>query len=145
MHVDSEIIQRTKSNEEEVKKIKEIVIREQKKIMNVRGMFFNCNLLKSIDLTKFDTKLITDMSCFIYVPLFQILDLSYTKKVTDMNHMFYKCSSIKSFDLSNFETYNITDMSEMFAECISLAYLDISNFKTHKVVNINRMFKGMMN
>lgn len=145
MHVDREIIQRTKSNEEEVKKIKEIVIREQKKIMNVRGMFFNCNLLKSIDLTKFDTKLITDMSCFIIVPLFQILDLSYTKKVTDMNHMFYKCSSIKSFDLSNFETYNITDMSEMFAECISLAYLDISNFKTYKVININRMFKGMMN
>jgi surface protein len=108
-------------------------------------MFFNCNLLKSIDLTKFDTKLITDMSCFIIVPLFQILDLSYTKKVTDMNHMFYKCSRINSFDLSNFETYNITDMSEMFAECISLAYLDISNFKTYKVANMNSMFKGMMN
>lgn len=40
MHVDREIIQRTKSNEEEVKKIKEIVIREQRKDNEYEGNFF---------------------------------------------------------------------------------------------------------
>lgn len=40
VHVDSEIIQRTKSNEEEVKKIKEIVIREQRKDNECEGNVF---------------------------------------------------------------------------------------------------------
>ena len=40
MHVDREIIQRTKSNEEEIKKIKEIVIREQRKDNECEGNVF---------------------------------------------------------------------------------------------------------
>ena len=55
-------------------------------------MFYNCTSLKSLNLSNFNTK-----------------------NVTDMYRMFYNCSSLISLDLSNFNTNNVTDINSMFS------------------------------
>ena len=59
-------------------------------------MFYGCQSLNSIDLSKF-----------------------VTTKVTDMNEMFEKCHKLISLDLSNFNTRNVKIMSNMFKGCYS--------------------------
>jgi len=60
-------------------------------------MFAYCHSLTNINLTNFNTKNVTDMSC-----------------------MFAGCSSLTNIDLSNFNTQNVKNMSMMFAGCIFL-------------------------
>ena len=57
-------------------------------------MFYECSSLKELNLSKFNTN-----------------------NVTDMSGMFCECSSLKELNLSNFSTNNVTDMSFMFSEC----------------------------
>ena len=54
-------------------------------------MFKNCNSLKNLDLSKFDTS-----------------------KVTNMGYIFYMCESLTSLDLSNFDTTKVTTYTSMF-------------------------------
>ena len=60
-------------------------------------MFNKCSSLKSIDLSKFNTN-----------------------NVTNMSFMFYRCSSLNSIDLSKFNTNNVTNMWDIFFDCSSL-------------------------
>ena len=60
-------------------------------------MFDGCELLKTIDVSHFDTK-----------------------SVTNMSFMFYGCKSLISVDVSNFNTQLVTNMSDMFHNCESL-------------------------
>ena len=57
----------------------------------MKYMFYNCNSLSSLDLSKFNTK-----------------------SVTDMKYILYNCYSLLSLDLSNFNTQNVIDMKYMF-------------------------------
>ena len=61
-------------------------------IKNVAYMFFECNDLEKIDLSKFNTQ-----------------------NVTNMNNMFSRCYSLTNIDLSNFYTQNVTKMCWMFS------------------------------
>ena len=60
-------------------------------------MLCECNSLKNIDLSNFNTQ-----------------------NVKKMNAMFYGCDSLTNIDLSNFNTQNVKDMRDMFYECDSL-------------------------
>ena len=97
----------------------------------------NVKNIKYIDLSHFDTKLITDMSRVFYgcesLTSIDLTDLD-TNSVTNMNEMFYGCSLLKSIDLSNSKTTSVISTNKMFAECTSLNYLDISDFD---MVNCN--------
>ena len=68
-------------------------------------MFHGCNDITEIDLSKFDTSLVTDMST-----------------------MFCDCGSLSSLNLSNFNTSLVTNMWGMFQNCYSLASLNLSSF-----------------
>ena len=50
----------------------------------MRSMFYNCNSLKSLDLSNFNTQ-----------------------NVAYMSDMFYNCNSLTSLDLLNFNTQNV--------------------------------------
>ena len=63
----------------------------KEEIKSSNYMFFNCNSLISLDLSKFNTKYITNMKS-----------------------MFYGCISLISLDLSNFNTQNVKEMELMF-------------------------------
>ena len=85
-------------------------------------MFGDCSSLTSLDVSKFDTR-----------------------NVTDMDYMFNNCSNLTSLDVSKFDTQNVTSMWTMFKGCSSLTSLDLSNFDTQNVTNMYGMFYGCVN
>ena len=87
-------------------------------VTNMRGMFFNCPNLSSLDLTNFSTG-----------------------NVTDMNSMFGYCQ-LSSLDLTSFNTANVTNMYMMFISCPNLSSLDLTSFNTANVTEMNFMFQG---
>ena len=116
------------------------------KIKSCNSMFHACLHIKSIDLSKFDSSEVEDMSlmfckCFNLEEL--ILGNLNTCKVTNMKQMFQKCKSLKKIDFpSSFTTENVTDISLMFIDCHSLEEVNLNNFKTKNVVNMKGLFKN---
>ena len=109
------------------------------------NMFNDCESLTSLDLSSFNTSLVTNMNrMFFGCGSLTSLDLSSfnTSACTDMGYMFYNCESLTSLDLSSFNTSLVTNMSSMFFGCASLTSLDLSSFNTSLVTNMNRMFFG---
>ena len=72
----------------------------------MKYMFYKCSLLTKLNLSKFNTK-----------------------NVTDMQYLFAYCS-LKTLILSSFNTQNVIDMSSMFYKCSSLTTLFLSSFNT---------------
>lgn len=92
-------------------------------------MFCNCNSLKSIDVSSFDTGNVTNMAS-----MFAQGDVPY--------HMGYYSTLKEIKGLNNFNTSKVTDMSEMFRGLINLTELDLSSFDTSSVVNMAGMFSA---
>ena len=114
------------------------------KVKEMRGMFYRCTSLTSLDLSNFNTSEVTDMSdMFEGCSSLKNLNLSNfnNSKVTNMSDMFSGCSSLTSLDLSNFNTSKVEYMGDMFYGCSSLTSLDLSNFNTSKVTNMSSMFE----
>ena len=109
------------------------------------AMFWGMKAMKRVELQKFDTSSVTDMSCMFYdCRSLEKLDLSNfdTSSVTDMRDMFNECRSLSELDVSNFDTSSVTDMSHMFYMCSSLSELDVSNFDMSSVKYDTDMFLG---
>jgi len=83
------------------------------------SLFSGCNELKSLDLSNFDTSL-----------------------VTNMNNMFYGCSLLESLDISKFDTSLVTDMTSMFEQCSKLGYINMNDFSELDNLNTLNMFLG---
>ena len=116
-------------------------------VTNMRGMFFDCPNLSSLDLTNFSTGNVTDMnSMFGYCQL-SSLDLTSfnTANVTNMYHMFFGCSALKSLDLTNFNTANVGDMDFMFQGCSALTTIYASEMFVTDQVEGYDMFKYCTN
>lgn len=86
-------------------RINELVKLNVGNINDMYNMFYNCQLLTSLDVNNWDTS-----------------------NVTRMSSMFHQCTSLTSLDLSSFNTSNVTYTSSMFYNCTSLTNLDLSNF-----------------
>ena len=82
-------------------------------------MFSGCEGLTSLDLSKFDTS-----------------------KVTNMSDMFVGCSGLTSLDVTGFDTSNVKSMKNMFSGCSKLTSLDLSKFVTSNVTDMSVMFYG---
>ena len=114
-------------------------------ISSMSSMFSGCSSLRSLNLTNLVTAQVTDMSSmFSGCSSLKSLDLNNldTGKVTKMNSMFSGCSSISSLDLNNFNTLEVKYMSFMFSGCSSLMELNLNNFNTIKITDIRSMFRG---
>ena len=106
-------------------------------------MFSDCSTLSSLDLSNFNTAIVTNMSyMFNGCSALSSLDLSNfnTAIVTNMSYMFFNCANLSSLDLSNFNTAIVSDMSLMFGGCSVLSSLDLSNFYTKEVRDMSYMF-----
>lgn len=86
-------------------------------VTSMENMFYECNSLTSLDVSKFETS-----------------------NVTNMSGMFSNCSSLTSLDVSKFNTSNVINMNQMFWCCSSIACLDVSKFNTTNVEDMNLMF-----
>ena len=114
-------------------------------IINMGGLFSQCNKLEYVDMSNFDTSLVTHMaSMFDGCNSLKSIDLSNfdTHNVVLMESMFSGCKSLTSIDLSNFITDNVKYMYGMFLNCESLKSIDISNFNTPKLRDMSYMFKN---
>ncbi|MBQ3617216.1 MAG: BspA family leucine-rich repeat surface protein [Bacteroidales bacterium] len=94
-------------------------------ITSLSGIFSDCNVLETIDLSYFDIG----------------------TNITDMSQMFYNCNTITTLDLSKFNTNNVTDMSAMFYYCNNLTTIlvDQNKWKTNDGTNTSAMFSGCIN
>ena len=88
-------------------------------VTNINRMFYNCQNLKNIDLSKINSE-----------------------NLEKMEYMFYQNLELDSINLSEIKSSKVTDASNMFENCISLKSIDISNFNSTNI-EINEMFKGI--
>ena len=122
----------------------EIILGWNDTIINTtRGMFYNCREITEIDMTNFDTSLVTDMSdMFAYCSSLISLNLSnvVTSKVETFENMFLNCLSLTSLNLESFTNPSATSLSKMFYGCINLEYINIKNFEEIENIQLDDMF-----
>ena len=113
-------------------------------ITDMSSMFHKCKFLFELNLANLNTKNLTNMGgMFAFCPYIKTLDLSYfdTSKVTDMRSVCLFCFQLETIKFSSkFNTRNVVDMNMMFGGCKSLKNIDLSNFNTQNVVNMFSMF-----
>lgn len=83
-------------------------------------MFRDCQALKTLDVSRFDTK-----------------------NVVMMTGMFKNCNALTKLDVSGFNAKNTWDMVSMFAGCAKLESLDLSSFDVSRVMS-DRYFKNII-
>lgn len=112
-------------------------------VTSMEHMFYNCSGLTTLDTSNFNTSKVTNMyGMFSHCTGVTSLDVSNfdTSKVTNISYMFSSCTLLQSVDTSNFNTSNVTDMSGLFRGCNALTSVSISGFNTAKVTNMSNMF-----
>ena len=110
---------------------------------DISYLFAACNSLEAVDVSDWNTSLVTNMSCtFAGCSSLTSLDVANwnTDNVTDMSSLFDECTSLTSLDVANWNTSNVTNMSRMFDHCSSLISLDLTNWNTTNVANMQGMF-----
>lgn len=116
------------------------------KATSMAYMFRGCTALKQIDISSFDTRVVTDMtSMFAKCSALETLIVGEnfsTKAVTNTSSMFENCFAIKSIDevLRKFDTREVTNMQKMFAYCYALEGADISAFSFVKAPSVATLF-----
>ena len=106
-------------------------------------MFQNCQGISEIDLSNFNSSLVTNMKCIFYGCInLHKADLSNlnTSNVKNLQGIFYKCSSLTSVDLSNFDTSKVYNIGHMFYDCWSLEKINFSNWNTKNVQEMSSIF-----
>lgn len=93
-----------------------------RKITDMRLMFYFCENLKTLDINGWDVS-----------------------NVTDMHVLFEHCKSLKALDLSNWDVSNVKDFQRMFLDCTNLASLDLRGWKFGKDAIIDQMFSHCEN
>ena len=112
-------------------------------ITDTSYMFSHCYSLTSINLNNFDSSSVNNMAgMFRYCINLLSINLTQfnTSLVTNMNEFLRACNKLISIDVSNFDTSEVKDMGVMFRELTNLGFLDLSNFDTSKVTNMYGMF-----
>ena len=120
-----------------------IELRWTNDVLVTRFLFYKCSSIAELDLSKFDTSKVNDMTgMFFDCYSLTSLDLSNmdTSKVQSMYAMFYNCASLTSLNLSSFNTINVVNMDSMFNNCKSLTSLNLSNFNTQNVTTFEGIF-----
>ncbi len=111
----------------------------------MNSMFCGCSGLKSLNLNNFITSEVVDMSSmFTGCNSLTSLNLNSfdTSKVSSMSFMFNGCSTLTSLNIDNFDTSEVFHMSGMFWGCSGLTSLNLNNFITSKVTDMYGMFCG---
>lgn len=116
-------------------------------VTNMNSLFSNCYALLTLDVTSFDTSNVTNMANMFTNSRTTDLDLSNfnTEKVVNMNRMFDNSNTLVNLNLSSFNTENVIDFSYMFSNCTKLTNLNINSFRTSNATNMSNLFSGCSN
>jgi len=110
------------------------------KIEQISHAFYNCYKLKSIDLSKFNLSLVTNLDYMFYsCSNLETIKLPEQKinNVESFSHTFHNCSKLKTIDLMNISFLKAKNISFMFANCSDL--LEIKFDFNEQAKNINNM------
>ena len=114
------------------------------RVTSLSHMFCYCYALTTLDLSNWDTHLITNLSRMFYYAtnLVSVLGLDTwdTSSVTNMHDLFTGCSSLLSINISGIDVSNVTIMSGMFSECTSLVSVNVTGLDLSKVITIKQLF-----
>ena len=120
-----------------------IKIKSYFSVKDCSNMFYNCNSIKSIDLSSFNAKNVTNMNNMFF-NCENLTNINFsnfnTENVTNMDNMFCQCYNLETINLSSFNTNNVIYMSGLFQSCDKLKNLDLSNYNTEKVIDMSNMF-----
>ena len=117
----------------------------KRQLSSCAGMFYECNNINEIDISKFDcTKILSCEYMFCNCSnLKKIglgkLDFSLCKS---FRSMFSNCYNLIDLDVTNFNTKNSKSFYCMFCRCGVLKKMDVSKFNSSKCENIRAMFQN---
>ena len=117
-------------------------------VVDMSCMFYNCNKLTTIDVSRFDmSKVTTTEDMFYFCEALRSLDVSNwnTSNITNMSGTFNNCIALETLDVSNWNTSKVKNMEYLFFYCSILTTLDVSNWNTANVENMNGIFNGCQN
>ena len=106
-------------------------------------MFYNCTKITEIDMTKFDTSFVHDMSeMFSLCNSLNFLNVSNlnTEKVESFENMFFNCTSLTSLNLESFKNSSVTSLSRIFYNCENLEYINLKNFEERTSIILDEIF-----
>ena len=110
---------------------------------DMSSMFYNCNALTNVDVSKWDVKNVADFSSMFRecsaLQSIKGLDNWNTTAATNMSYMFCNCTNLTSIASSNPGENPSTNMTSTSAS-ENIGNLDFSNFRTAKVQNFSYMF-----
>lgn len=112
-----------------------------KPITEMRFLFKNISLA-SINLSNFDTHLVTDMTGMFNYSATHVLDISSfdTSNVTSMRLMFSQCN-IQKLDLTSFNMTSTSDLSRMFANS-TIGELILPKMETSRLCKADEIFEN---
>ena len=117
-----------------------------KNVENMKGMFYCCSNLTTLNISNFNTSNVTDMSyMFIQCRNLSEIELSKfdTKKVINMDLMFRDCVNITELDLSDWDTTSLLSTAYMFYYCPNLTTIYATDkFVTDQITNSTQMFES---
>lgn len=113
----------------------------------IRGMFYGCTNLVSVDLNQIAPYMSSDDDNSMLNTFYKCTSLKEvnfgnydTSKVITFNSAFFECSSLETLDMSGLNTTNVTNTVQMFSRCTSLKYLDISGWDLSNCTKYTGMF-----
>ena len=112
-------------------------------VTDMSYMFYNCSTLIEVNLTGFKTSKVTNMAgMFGHLHYLKKVNFSSfdTSNVKSFENFIRNCGNITTLDVSNFNTEKATNMAAMFRELGTIISLDLSSFNTAKVTNMYGMF-----
>lgn len=112
-------------------------------IKSMSGMFYENELLESIDLNHINTAELTNVASMFSdcIKLKQCnIDQWNARKIENMDRFFDGCEDIEVIDLSSWVIDELKTIESAFALCRSVEILDLSGFNTNKVTSLNSLF-----
>lgn len=113
----------------------------------IRGMFYGCTNLVSVDLNQIAPHMDPDGDNSMLNTFYKCTSLKEvnfgnydTSKVITFNSAFFECSSLETLNMSGLDTSSVTNTMQMFSRCTSLKYLDISGWDLSNCVKYTEMF-----
>ena len=145
LYIDNKKLSYKKYNKFYEAKKYEIILKFNSYIKDCSKMFYNCKNIKSLDLSKFNTKNVIYADDMFY-NCENLIDINLSKfnskTIKTMKTMFHNCSSLLNIDLISFDTQNVINISGMLKSKKKLEKINLLNFDTRNVIDMNNLFKN---
>ena len=115
------------------------------KIKKMEYMYYNCQNIKEINFSIYNTNNVVDMS-YMFAECTTLTSLTGTNnfrtpEVKNMNYMFHNCKDLKTLPLiEKFESTSLLYMSYMFSGCDNLESLLFTNFIVSQLIDMSYSF-----